>query len=273
MSWRAAPALTRQNELKKQTFTALTRAVSPALADCELTFLERRKIDIAKAIEQHRGYEECLEQSGVRVIRLPAEPDLPDSVFVEDTAIALDELAVITRPGATSRQAETERVAEALSKYRPLKFIQPPATIEGGDVMRIGRTLYTGLSARTNREGVSQLREIVEPYGYSVETIETASCLHLKTGCVYLGHQTILANRNWINVQPLEGFDLIDVPEDEPWAANTLTIGDTVLTPAGFPKTRKLIEERGFKTLMIDIGELQKAEAGLTCLSLVFKAE
>ena len=248
----------------------MTRAVSPGLADCELTFLARQKIDVAKAIEQHQGYEECLERLGVRVIRLPAAPDLPDSVFVEDTAILLDELAVITRPGAKGRRAETESVADALSAFRPLKFIRPPATIEGGDVMRIDRTLYTGLSARTNREGLSQLREIVEPHNYRVETIETAGCLRLKTGCAYLGRQTILANRNWINVQTLAGFDLIDVPEDEPRAANTLTIGDTVLTPGGFAKTRALIEERGFKTLVIDISEFQKAEAGLTCLSLIF---
>lgn len=253
--------------------TAITRAVSPGLADCELTFLARQKIDVANAIEQHLGYEKCLERLGVRVTRLPAEPDMPDSVFVEDTAIVLDKLAVITWPGATSRQAERESVAAALSEFRPLKFIRPPATIEGGDVMRVDRTLYTGLSARTNREGISQLREIVEPHNYRVETVETVGCLHLKTGCVYLGNQTILANRNWINVQPLAGFDLIDVPEDEPWAANTLTIGDTVLTPSGFPKTRELIEERGFKTLMIDISELRKAEAGLTCLSLIFESD
>jgi len=259
--------------LKKRTLTAITRAVSPSLADCELTFLARQKIDVAKAIEQHRGYEECLARLGVRLVRLPAESDLPDSVFVEDTAIVLDELAIVTRLGATSRQAETESVADALSQFRPLKFIQPPATIEGGDVMRVDRTLYTGLSARTNREGLSQLREIAEPHNYRVETIETAGCLHLKTGCVYLGHQTILANRSWINFQPLAGFDLIDVPEDEPWAANTLTIGDTVLTPGGFPKTIELIEKRGFRTLMIDISELRKAEAGLTCLSLIFESE
>jgi dimethylargininase len=259
--------------LKKRTLTAITRAVSASLADCELTFLARRKIDIAKATEQHRGYEECLERLGVRLVRLPAEPDLPDSVFVEDAAIVLDELAVITSPGVISRQAEMESAADALSEFRPLRIIQPPATIEGGDVMRIDRTLYTGLSSRTNREGLSQLREIVEPYNYRVETIETAGCRRLKTGCVYLGHQTILANRNWINVQTLAGFDLIDVPEDEPWAANTLTIGDTVMTPSSFPKTRGLIEEHGFKTLMIDISELHKAEAGLTCLSLIFESD
>ena len=259
--------------MKKRTLTAITRAVSPGLADCELTFLSRQKIDVAKAIEQHRGYEESLERLGVRVIRLPAEPDMPDSVFVEDTAIALDELAVITRPGAPSRQAETESVAGAISEFRTLKFIQPPATIDGGDVMRIDRTLYIGLSARTNSEGVSQLREIVAPHNYRVETIETAGCLHLKTGCVYLCHQTILANRNWINLQLLAGFDLIDVPEDEPYAANTLTVGDTILTSSGFPKTRRLIEERGFKTQVIDISELQKAEAGLTCMSLIFESD
>jgi len=259
--------------LKKRTLTAITRAVSHGLADCELTFLARQKIDVAKAIEQHRSYEQCLARLGVRLVRLPPEPDLPDSVFVEDTAIALDELAIITRPGATSRRAETESVADALSDFRPLKFIQPPATIEGGDVMRVDRTLYAGLSGRTNREGVSQLRKIVEPHNYRVETIETAGCLHLKTGCVYLGHQTILANRNWVNVPLLAGFDLIDVPDDEPCAANTLTIGDTVITPGGFPKTRGLIEARGFKTLTIDISELQKAEAGLTCLSLIFESD
>jgi dimethylargininase len=252
--------------------TALTRPVSPNLDDCELTFLSRQNIDVAQAIEQHRGYEECLARLGVRVMRLPARPDLPDSVFVEDTAIVLDELAVITRPGAISRQAETESVADALSDFRPLKFIQPPATIDGGDVMRVDRTLYSGSSARTNVAGIEQLRATVEPFGYEVKVVEVTSCLHLKSACAYLGHQTILANRDWINVQPLAGFDLIEIPEDEACAANTLTIGDTVLTPNGFPKTRELIEERGFKTLMIDISELQKAEAGLTCLSLIFES-
>ena len=139
--------------------------------------------------------------------------------------------------------------------------------------MRVDRTLYAGLSGRTNREGLSQLRKIVEPYNYRVETIETAGCLHLKTGCAVSGPANHPCKSNWINVQTLAGFDLIDVPEDEPCAANILTIGDTVMTPVGFPKTRELIEERGFKTLMIDISELQKAEAGLTCLSLIFESD
>lgn len=252
--------------------TAITRAVSASLDDCALTFLPRQQIDLIKAIEQHGRYEDCLGELGVReIIQLPPNPDLPDSVFIEDTAIVLDELAVITRPGAISRQPETEIVAEFLSEYRPLHFIRPPATIEGGDVMRIGRTLYVGLSPRTNRKGIDQLSAIVEPYGYRVETIEVTGCLHLKTACTYPGRQTILANRNWINVQPLSEFKLIDVPGDEPWGANTLTIGETVLMPSIFPRTRSRIEECGFKTRVIDISELQKAEAGLTCLSLIFE--
>jgi dimethylargininase len=259
--------------LKKRTLTAITRAVSPSLADCELTFLARQKIDLAKAVEQHRGYEECLARLGVRIVRLPAEPDLPDSVFVEDAAIVLDELAVITRPGASSRQAETESVADALSDFRPLKFIQPPATIEGGDVMRVDRMLYVGLSARTNLAGISQLGDLTGPYGYQVRAIETTGCLHLKTACAYMGRRTILVNRSWINARELKEFDLIDVQADEPWAANMLIIDDTILAPEGFPQTLAMLEKRGFEVQIVDVSELQKAEAGVTCMSVIFEDE
>ncbi len=250
--------------------TAITRAVSARLADCELTFIPRQRIDVAEASKQHRAYEACLSQLGARIVRLPDLPALPDAVFVEDTAIVLDELAVIARSGAESRRAETESVAETLAAFCPLEFICSPATLEGGDVMRIGRTLFVGLSPRTNSEGVRQLRAIVEPRDYRVETIEVTGCLHLKTACAYLGRHTILANQRWINVQPLAEFDLIDVPEDEPWAANALTIGETTLMLSGSPRARARLEERGFNTRVIDISELRKAEAGLTCLSLIF---
>lgn len=251
--------------------TAITRAISDKLAECELSFIARQPIDLARAREQHRKYEEALAQAGAqRIIQLPPEPELPDSVFVEDTAVVLDELAVITRPGAASRRVETASMADALSAFRPLTFIESPATLEGGDVMRIDRTLYVGLSERTNQAGVDQLRAIVEPRGYRVSPIEISGCLHLKTACAYLGRQTILANRQWINVGPLAEFKLIDVHEDELWAANTLTIGDTVLMAEGAPLTRALLEERGFKIRTIDNSELRKAEAGLTCSSLIF---
>lgn len=251
--------------------TAITRAISDKIAECELSFLPRQPIDLARAREQHRQYEEALAQAGAqRIIRLPAEPDLPDSVFVEDTAVVLDELAVIARPGAESRRDETASVAEALSAFRPLAFIESPATLEGGDVMRVDRTLYVGLSARTNQAGVDQLRAIVEPHGYRVSPVEISGCLHLKTACTYLGRRTILANRRWINIEPLAEFALFDVHEEELWAANTLTIGDTVLMAEGALRTRARLEERGFKIRTIDNSELRKAEAGLTCSSLIF---
>lgn len=251
--------------------TAITRAISDKLAECELSFIARQPIDLARAREQHRKYEEALAQAGAqRIIRLPAEPDLPDSVFVEDTAVVLDELAVITRPGAASRRDETASVAEALSAFRPLAFIESPATLEGGDVMRVDRTLYVGLSARTNQAGIDQLRAIIEPHSYRVSPVEISGCLHLKTACTYLGRRTILANRRWINIEPLTDFALIDVHEEELWGANTLTVGDTVLMAEGATRTRARLEARGFKIRTIDNSELRKAEAGLTCSSLIF---
>jgi dimethylargininase len=249
---------------------AITRAVSPSLGDCQLTHLSRLPIDVDKATEQHRVYRESLTRLGVRVIALPAEPDLPDAVFVEDTAVVLDEVAVITRPGPTSRQPETKSMAGALSNYRPLRFIQPPATLEGGDVLRIDRTMYVGLTTRTNREGIDQLRKIVEPFGYRVKAVDVGECLHLKSACTYLGHGTLLANRSWVFVDTFSEYELIDTLSLEPWAANTLRIGETLLLPSSFPETRALLEAKGFTVESIDISELQKAEAGLTCLSVIF---
>ncbi|MEO0248797.1 MAG: dimethylargininase [candidate division WOR-3 bacterium] len=252
--------------------TAITRAVSPSLGDCELTYLPRQQIDVLKAREQHHAYEQCLTELGVRVIRLPVEPDMPDAVFVEDTAVVVDEVAVMTRPGAVSRQREVESVATALSAYRPLMFLRAPATLDGGDVMRIGRTLYVGATARTNREGIDQLRHLLKPYGYEVRIIKVRGCLHLKSGCSYVGRTTLLANRAWVEIGALEEFNVIDVHPTEPWAANALLIGDTVVFPSGFPQTRRLLEERGFHVRTVDVSELQKAEAGVTCMSIIFES-
>src|SRR5579872_146860 len=209
--------------------TAVTRAVSPNLALCELEFLERQPIDAVRAAAQHHQYEECLESLGARVIALPAEPDLPDSVFVEDPAIVLDEFAVICRTGAESRRREADSIAQALAPFRELKRITAPATIEGGDVMRVGKTLYVGVSRRTNREGILQLTEIVEPCGYRVKPVQVLGSLHLKSACCWLGEDLVLANREWI--EPLRGVRVLDVPAQEPWAANVLRIGETVLMP------------------------------------------
>jgi dimethylargininase len=206
------------------------------------------------------------------VISLPAEPDLPDSMFVEDPAVVVDEVAVMTRMGAESRRGESESLARELARFRPLRWLREPATLEGGDVLRAGSAFFVGLSMRTNPDGISQLTAELEPLGYSVKPVEVRGCLHLKSACCPLGDRTILANRNWVDMSAFAGFDVVDVPEDEPGAANVLAVGDTVLVPAAFPGTARLLADRGWKVRVLDISELMKAEAGLTCSSILFAA-
>jgi len=250
--------------------TAVTREISPAMNRCELSYLERVEIDIAKAAEQHRQYEACLRAMGAEVISLPAEAELPDSVFVEDPAVVVDEVAVLTRPGAESRRLEGQSLAKTLARFRPLRWMQAPATLEGGDVMRAGKTFYVGASARTNAAGMAQLAEELKPYGYEVKPVEVRGCLHLKSGCCYLGEGTVLANRDWVDTEALAGLRIVEVAPDEPWAANILTIGADALMPAGFPATAEIVERLGWKVRTTDISELRKAEAGVTCSSLLF---
>lgn len=251
---------------------ALTRQVSPTFASCELTFLDRQPIDVPKAREQHRAYEACLTELGAKVISLPADPQFPDGVFVEDPAIVLDEVAVITRPGAESRRGETERIAQALAPFRELRYIQAPGTLEGGDVVHVGKRLYVGLSQRTNREGIAQLTKILAPFGYRVFVVEVNGCLHLKSGACWVGGDAILANRQWINAAAFHDFRIIDVARDEPSAADVLPIAGKLLVPANFVHTSEILEGAGIKVQPIDVSELQKAEAGVTCMSLLFEA-
>ncbi len=250
---------------------ALMRGISPEMARCELTFLDRANINTALAERQHEAYRQRLEDLGISVTVIPADPLLEDAPFVEDTAIVLDELAVITHPGAASRRAETTAVAEVLSRFRPLKRIEPPATLEGGDVMRIDRQLFIGLSSRTNREGIEQLQSLIAPYGYHVIPVPVTGCLHLKTGGTWLGSDTWIVNRRWIDTTPLRGYRLLDVAPDEPWAANTLNLRNTLFLPASSPQTRMMLDRLGYNTAIMEISELQKAEAGLTCMSLIFE--
>ena len=248
---------------------AITRDVSSSISDCELSFNRRQAIDVPKAIAQHEAYRECLAELEARIVSLPAEPGLPDAVFVEDAAVVLDEIAVIANMGAASRRPEAASMAEALARYRPLKFITAPATLDGGDVFRIGRSLFVGLSRRTNRHGVEQLSELVRLHDYQVQSVEVRGCLHLKSACSYVGNDTILVNRSWIDAEPLRGFELLDVHEEEPAAANALVINDVVVLPGGFPKTRALLEKSGFRVRAVHVSELQKAEAGVTCCCLI----
>ncbi|MBZ5528126.1 MAG: dimethylargininase [Acidobacteriia bacterium] len=252
--------------------TAITRQVSPALTKCELTFVERRPIDLEKARAQHRGYEELLEELGARVISLPAEPELPDSMFVEDPALVLDELAVIFPLGTESRRPEAVSLAAALAKYRKLEYVKSPGSMEGGDLLRVGRRIFAGLSSRTNEEGVRQLAALLGPYGYEVSGVAVTGCLHLKSAVTLLGGKTLLANRGWFESGIFSGFAWVDVDPGEAHAGNALAIGGKVIFPASFPRTRARIEAAGFSVAPLDIGELQKAESGLTCSSLIFEA-
>jgi dimethylargininase len=250
---------------------ALTRAVSPTLESCELTWIPRQQIDIQLAVEQHHKYERALTEVGLHVISLPAEPDMPDAMFVEDPVLVLDEVAILLRMGAASRRPETESLATAISPYRPLRRMREPASMEGGDIMRIGRNLFVGLSSRTNAAGISQLRGEVEPLGYRVHAVEVTGCLHLKSACCSIGDGKVLANQAWLDTTALHDFQIIEVAKDEPGAANVLRIGDTVLMPSCFPDTEDLLRREGLNIRTVDISELIKAEAAVTCSSVIFE--
>jgi dimethylargininase len=251
--------------------TAITRAVGPTLASCELTWHAREPIDIDKAIQQHREYENSLRALGIRVISLPAQPDLPDAVFVEDPLVVFDEVAIVTRMGALSRRAESETLAAAISPFRRVRRLAEPATLEGGDVLRAGREVFVGLSSRTNEAGIAQLAAEVEPLGYRVHAVEVTGCLHLKAACCSIGDNAILANRSWVDVAPFRGFSIVDVPENEPASANVLRIGGTVLMAAAHRETAGILRSRGLEIRTVDISELMKAEAAITCSSVIFE--
>ena len=251
--------------------TAITRAVSPAIVHCELSFIDRKPIDLATAQEQHHAYETLLQKLGARLISLPAEPELSDSMFVEDPAIVLDELAVILPLGTETRRPEAASLAQALAKFRKLEYVSLPGNLEGGDVLRIGRKIFVGLTQRSNAEGIRQLAAILAPHNYEVIVVPVTGCLHLKSAVTLLGRNTLLANRAWFDAAPLAGHEWIDVDPAELHAANALAFGGTIIFPASFPRTRARIEARGFHVTSLDISELQKAESGLTCSSLLFE--
>jgi dimethylargininase len=252
--------------------TAITRAVSPAIVHCELSFIDRKPISLAIAQQQHHAYENLLGSLGARVVSLPAEPDLPDSMFVEDPAIVLDELAVILPLGTETRRREAQSLAQALARFRKLEYVSLPGTLEGGDVLRIDRKLFVGLTRRSNAEGIRQLATILTPHNYEIIGVPVTGCLHLKSAVTHLGRNTLLADRAWFDATPLAGHEWIDVDPAEPHAANALALAGTVIFPASFPRTGARIEARGFHVTSIDISELQKAESGLTCSSLLFES-
>jgi dimethylargininase len=249
---------------------ALTHIISPDIARCELSFIQRSPIDYDLAVQQHAAYCALLGDCGLRVTELTVNSVYPDSTFIEDTAVVVDEIAVMARMGAGSRRGEVPGVESVLAAYRKIDHIRPPATLEGGDVLRAGDKVFVGITPRTNTAGVSSLRATLKPFGYQVIPVEVRGCLHLKSACTAIDDDTVLVNPHWVDLDQFKGFRAISVPEDEPWAANTLRIDNTVCVHAGFMKTIEALHARGFQVKTVDISELLKAEAGMTCSSIIF---
>jgi len=251
---------------------AVTREVSAALPRCELSHLPRRPIDLALARQQHRRYQETLAALDCRIVSLPELPEQADAVFVEDTAVVLPEVAVITRPGAESRRAETESMSQLLAGYRHLVFLEEPATLDGGDVLRIGKRLYVGLSGRSNKAGVEQLAAAVKSFGYSVEGVALTGCLHLKTAATLVAPDRLLLNPAWVEGRAFKGVAFTEVDPAEPPAGNAVLVGEAVVYPESFPRTRERLEKLKLRLHTVDMSETEKAEGGVTCCSIIFDA-
>lgn len=252
---------------------ALTHVPSPDLEKCQLTHLRAQPIDYPLAIEQHRGYCEALRECGARVLTLDLYRQLPDCVFVEDTAVVLDEMAILCPMGVASRRNEPPGIEIELKRHRPVYPIPLPATLEGGDVLRVGRELLVGLSSRTNAAGVEALTNLVRPHGYSVRAVTISKCLHLKSACTALPDERLLVNPELIDIQTLGKGAVVPIHPEEPWAADVAFVGNHVCVAAGHPRTADKIERLGFPVRRIELSEFAKAEGGVTCLSLLFEAE
>lgn len=250
---------------------AFTRAVSPLIARGELTHLERTPIDVDAARQQHASYISMLIALGCEVHEVEPAPEYPDSVFIEDTAVVLDELAVITRPGAESRRGETDAVERALAPVRQLAHISAPGTLDGGDVLVVGKRIVVGRTGRTNDTGITQLRALLAPFGYTVEGVAVTGCLHLKSAATAINDATVLVNPAWIGADALAGLERIAVDPAEPMAANIVRVGDALLYGAESPRTLARLTARGYEPACVDASELAKAEGAVTCCSLVMR--
>jgi dimethylargininase len=248
---------------------ALTHVPSPNLERCHRTYVAPAPIDYARALEQHEAYCRMLRQCGAEVHTLDANRDLPDCVFIEDTAIVLDEVALLASMGAPSRRAEPAGIEPELRKYREVERIEHPATIEGGDVLRVGRTLLVGLSSRTNAAGMTALQGVARRFGDTVTPVPVRACLHLKSACGALPDGRLLANPDWLDTQALRGFEIVRVPDEEPDAANAVLAGDCVCLPTAHARTADLVRRLGFEVRTVDVSEFAKAEGCVTCLSLL----
>jgi len=223
------------------------------------------------AIKQHADYIVALKECGLAVTLLEADEKFPDSTFVEDVALMTPNCAIITNPGATSRTGETESMIPIVQGfYDVIEYIEAPGTVEAGDIMMVSNHYYIGLSQRTNLDGAKQMIQHLENHGMSGSIVELSEVLHLKTGLGYLEDNNLLAGGEFLTKPAFQNFNLIEVDQDEAYAANSVWINGKVLTPKGFPKTKKLIESAGYKIREVDVSEFQKIDGGLSCLSLRF---
>jgi dimethylargininase len=248
---------------------ALTREISSAINRCELTHVAREPVDLPAARTQHREYERALEALGCTVRRLAADDTMPDSVFIEDTAVVLAEVAIMSRPGAASRRHEVDGVAAALGRLRSLVRIEPPGTLDGGDVLVVGRSIFVGRSSRTNAAGIEQFQGAVAPLGYSVRLLTPSNCLHLKSAATALDERTVLVNPRWISREYFNDLDCLTIDGSEPGAANVVSVHGRLIAAAAYPKTCRRLRDRGFDVQQVDASELSKAEGALTCCSLL----
>ncbi len=252
---------------------AIVRPVSRSIIHCELTHLARSPIDYARAVAQHEEYQCALKELGCELITVPAADDMPDAVFVEDAAIVLDDVAVMTRPGAVSRRGELEGVERALALFRPLAHITDPATLDGGDVLLVGKRLFVGRTGRSNDEGIAQLRALVAPHGYDVQAVDVRGCLHLKSAVTAVEDETLLGNGEWVEREAFGDVKWIEVDPSEPHAANALQIERDVIYPRAYPRTAERLRSFGISLCLVDASELAKAEGGVTCCSLVLEGQ
>jgi len=250
-------------------FFAIVRDVSDTFQECVTSFHTKVQIDVALAKRQHRHYCNILSSLGLKLISIEADDILPDCCFTEDTAIVIDDLSIITYPGTPSRVRETIEIEKILSPLKTIVHINEPGTIEGGDVLKIGKKIYIGSSSRTNEEGIRQVALVVEPKGYQVIPVKIKNTLHLKSVCTYMGRGCILLAEGYLDDTIFSEYDKVIVPKEEEYCANCLVVQGNVLIPKGFPKTKQLIENKGFPIIEIEMSEIEKAEGALTCLSVI----
>ena len=269
---RRAPSSQIENHsLSQYVFTAVTRGISPNMASCELTYRLREEIDLQKANYQLAHYRDLLRRWDVNLLTIPASESYPDCCFVQDTAVVLDEVCIIASMGAGSRRGEVSEVERLVSPFRKIKPILPPATLDGGDVVQVGKRLFVGHSKRTNARGIAALSTIVEPFGYVVVPVKVDGGLHLTTGCGVVNEETVLLNPHWVDAEAFRGLRRLTVPDEEPWAANTIHVNNFVCIEEGAPRTIELVEPYTRCIETLDISEFRKAEGSLSCLSLIFR--